>query len=254
MSDIPYRTDRHGSVWPEMAAFAAEPAAFGTQLAENLGTWLAAGFRFVWLNFSLENASLVGAAAAQGFVYHHIIGTTLSMLKRLADNADGPPDASHFVGVGAVVINSRNDLLVIREKYFDGRPAFYKLPGGFVHSGEHLAAAAIREVWEETAVLTQFHSLVGFRHWHVNRFGKSDLYFICRLTPLSDAIQLQESEIAECRWMPIEQYLQHEEVSPFNRNFVELAMRQSGLETAVFPDYPGMARQAELELFLPREE
>jgi 8-oxo-dGTP pyrophosphatase MutT (NUDIX family) len=251
MSEIPCHTDRHGGVFPEMSAFAPEPAHFGTQLADALCCWSAAGYRFVWLEFPLEKAALVGEAAAQGFVYHHVNGATLTMLNCLATDAEGPPDASHYVGVGGVVINNRNELLVIKEKYFDGRPAFYKLPGGFVHPAEHLAAAVVREVWEETAVQTEFHSLVGLRHWHVNRFGKSDLYFICRLTPLSETIQRQESEVAECLWMPVEHYLQHDEVSPFNRNFVELAVRSVGLETAVFKDYPGESRQAEIELFLP---
>ncbi|MCA9947418.1 MAG: NUDIX domain-containing protein [Anaerolineales bacterium] len=254
MSEIPYKTDRHGGVFPEMRAFSQNGIDFGTALAANLRDWSKAGYRFVWLEFSLENAAFIAQAAAQGFAYHHINNGTLTMLHHLVAEAEGPPDASHYVGVGGVVINGRNELLTIREKYFDGRPAFYKLPGGFVNPGEHLAAAVEREVWEETAVRTQFHSLVGFRHWHVNRFGKSDLYFVCRLTPLTEEIRPQDSEIAECVWMPVEEFLQHEEVSAFNRNFVELALEKTGLVTAVFPDYPGRNRQAELELFLPSKE
>ncbi len=194
---------------------------------------------------------MIGSAAAQGFAYHHVEGSTLTMLKCLVPDAEGPPDASHYVGVGGIVINGRNELLTIREKYFDGRPALYKFPGGFVCPGEHLAAAVVREVWEETAVKTQFRSLVGVRHWHVNRFGKSDLYFVCRLTPLTEEIRPQESEIAECVWMPVEQFLQHEEVSVFNRNFAELAIKRSGLAATAFDDYPGLARQEVIELFLP---
>lgn len=237
-----------------MSAFSAYPAHFGTQLAEALHGWSEAGFRFVWLEFPLKKAALVAEAAALDFVYHHVNGATLTMLNCLAADAEGPPDATHYVGVGGVVINCRNELLVIREKYYDDQPANYKFPGGFVHPGEHLAAAVVREVWEETAVQAEFHSLIGVRHAHVNRFGKSDLYFVCRLTPLSEEIQPQESEIAECVWMPVEQFLQHEEVSAFNRNFVELAISTTGLETAVFEDYPGLARQAVIELLLPCKE
>lgn len=234
-----------------MLAFSQNGTDFGVVLAASLQVWAAAGFRFVWLEFSPENAALIAQAAAQGFVYHHIDGGTLTMLHRLVAEAEGPPDASHYVGVGGIVINGHNELLTIREKYFDDRPAFYKFPGGYVHPGEHLAAAVVREVWEETAVQAKFHSVIGIRHAHVNRFGKSDLYFVCRLTPLSEEIQPQDSEIAECVWMPVEQFLQHKEVSAFNRNFVELAMRTSGLETAVFADYPDPARQDRIELLLP---
>jgi len=236
-----------------MSAYASDPNCFGLQLADSVQGWVEAGYCFVWLDFPLEKASLVAEAAAQGFVYHHVNGGTLTLLNCLTADAEGPPDATHYVGVGGVVINDCNELLVIREKYFDGRPAYYKFPGGFVHIGEHLATAVIREVWEETAVQAEFHSLIGVRHAHVNRFGKSDLYFVCRLTPLSEEIQPQESEIAECIWMPVEQFLQHEEVSAFNRNFVELAIRTTGMEVAEFEDYPGLARQAVIELLLPRE-
>lgn len=234
-----------------MAAFASSPESFGEQLKAALNEWQMAKCRFVWLHFPQEKAHLIGLAAAQGFAYHHVEGSTLTMLKCLVPDAEGPPDASHYVGVGGIVINGRNELLTIREKYFDGRPAFYKFPGGFVNPGEHLAAAVVREVLEETAVQTSFHSLVGLRHWHVNRFGKSDLYFVCRLMPLSEEIRPQASEVAECVWMPVAQFLQHEEVSAFNRNFVQLAVSTSGLKTAEFKDYPGPERRDKIELLLP---
>ena len=234
-----------------MDAFSVDAVLFGGELASALRMWSEVGLRLVWLEFSLERAALITQAAMQGFVYHHIDSGKLTMLHRLAADAEGPPDASHYVGVGGIVINGRNELLTIREKYFDNRSAFYKFPGGYVYPGEHLAAAVVREVWEETAVQTEFHSIVGVRHAHVNRFGKSDLYFVCRLTPLTEKIQLQASEIAECVWMPVEEFLKHEEVSAFNRNFVELALSRCGLETAVFEDYPGLARQDIVELLLP---
>ena len=237
-----------------MLAFSQNGTDFGAALAASLQNWSAAGWRFVWLEFSLENAALIAQAAAQGFAYHHINNGTLTMLHRLTAETEGPPDASHYVGVGGIVINGRNQLLTIREKYFGDRPAFYKFPGGYVHPGEHLAEAIVREVWEETAVQTQFDGVVGVRHWHVDRFGKSDLYFVCRLTPLSEEIQPQDSEIAECVWMPVAQFLQHEEVSAFNRNFVELALEKTGLVTAVFPDYPGVEKQAAIELLLPSKD
>lgn len=234
-----------------MAAFATDSEGFAAQLTAVLHKWQAEAYRFAWLHFPVEKAHLVGLAAAQGFAYHHIEGSTLTMLKRLVPNAEGPPNASHYVGVGGIVINGRNELLTIREKYHDGRPAFYKFPGGFVYPGEHLAAAAVREVWEETDIQTEFHGVVGFRHWHINRFGKSDLYFVCRLTPLSETIQRQVSEIAESIWMPVEQFLLHKEVSAFNRNFLELALKGVGLETAEFENYPGAERRDKIELLLP---
>ncbi|MEZ4590741.1 MAG: NUDIX domain-containing protein [Chloroflexota bacterium] len=253
MSKIPCKIDQHGGVFPDMLAFSQNGTDFGAALAVSLQDWSAAGLRFVWLEFSLENAALIAQAAAQGFAYHHIEDGRLTMLRRQVAEAEGPPDASHYVGVGGIVINGRNEILTIREKYFGDRPAFYKFPGGYVYPGEHLADAIVREVWEETAVRAKFHSIIGIRHAHVDRFGKSDLYFVCRLTPLTEEIRPQASEIAECVWMPVEQFLQHPQVSAFNRNFVELALQKSGLSATEFVDYPGSERRDVIELLLPSE-
>ena len=81
--------------------------------------------------------------------------------------------------------------------------------------------AAIREVLEETGIHTQFEALACFRHWHGYRYGKSDIYFVARLSPLSREITMQEEEIEECLWMPVEEYLGSEATSPFNRRIVQ---------------------------------
>lgn len=33
------------------------------------------------------------------------------------------------------------------------------------------------------------------------------LYFICALEPISDEINLQEDEIADCQWMPVYRWI-----------------------------------------------
>ncbi len=73
--------------------------------------------------------------------------------------------------------------------------------------GEDLAAAAIREVYEETGVQSTYHSLLGFRQQHQGSFGRSELYFVARLTPTSSTITADASEIALCRWMPQQEYI-----------------------------------------------
>ena len=123
-----------------------------------------------------------------------------------------------FIGAGGVALNDNRELLVVREKYgFGGRPATLKLPGGALHSGEHLAEAVVREVLEETGVETRFESVVCFRHWHGYRYGKSDIYFVCRLSPLNTAINMQTEEIQECLWMPVEDFLGSDAVADFNK-------------------------------------
>jgi 8-oxo-dGTP diphosphatase len=62
-----------------------------------------------------------------------------------------PPQAEPVLAVGAVVLDGRGRVLLVRR----GRPpstGSWSLPGGHVEPGESLEAAIAREVLEETAV------------------------------------------------------------------------------------------------------
>ena len=56
-----------------------------------------------------------------------------------------PPYAHTTLGVGAFVVNEKEEALVILEK-FSHAPDFWKLPGGAVDVDEELTTAAEREV------------------------------------------------------------------------------------------------------------
>ena len=109
-------------------------------------------------------------------------------------------------------------------------------------AGEHLAEAVVREVLEETGVHTQFDALVCFRHWHGYRYGKSDIYFVCRLRPLSDQITMQEEEIEDCLWMPVDDFLDSEETSVFNKSIVSAALDSPGVSPSRIAGFEDGAR------------
>lgn len=69
--------------------------------------------------------------------------------------------------------------------------------------GEDIPVAAMREVYEETNIMTEFKSIVAVRHTHGIAFGCSDLYFIVELTPKSYVIKKCEKEIVDCKWMKV---------------------------------------------------
>ena len=141
-------------------------------------------------------------------------------------------------GAGGIVLNDNEELLVVVERVHAQKyPHYYKLPGGALHTGEHIADAVRREVKEETGIETEFLSLVCFRHWHGYRYGKSDIYFICKLKPLTLEIVRQESEIHACQWMPVEEYLAHESVGVFNKRIVECGLKGEGLSAGWFNGY-----------------
>jgi len=208
---------------PESLPKSAE--AFRATLRHLLHVWTAEGRKVAWLEIPIARSALIPVAVEAGFTFHHTGQDYLMLVRQIESGAFVPPYASHYVGAGGVVIDDRDELLVVWEKtHRHNARRYYKLPGGALRQGEHLVDAVIREVREETGVLTRFESLVCFRHWHGYRYGKSDIYFVCRLAPLTHEIRMQEEEIAECLWMPVREYLTSEYVGIFNRRIVQAAL------------------------------
>jgi hypothetical protein len=55
----------------------------------------------------------------------------------------------------------------------------------------------------------EFESIIGFRqtHRYPGGHGRSDLYFICRLSALSDTINMDRNEVIDCKWMKLDDAL-----------------------------------------------
>lgn len=226
-----------------------ETAVFQQHLTHSLQVWRDGGFKLVWLQIPIAKAQLIPVAVNAGFQFHHSSDDYLMLTHQLVANAFIPPYATHYIGAGGVVVNDKNELLVVWERSHRTR-RYYKLPGGAIHAGEHIADGVMREVFEETGIRTEFHSLAFFRHWHGYRYGKSDIYFVCRLTPLTSEIKMQDDEIQECLWMPLDEYLSHDNVGLFNKRIVELALNGQGLRSDWFDGYE--PDPSSRELFLPQ--
>ena len=229
-----------------------DPREFRLRLGDSLAAWRSNGILAVWLEIPIGKASLVPVAVEAGFAYHHAGDDYLLLTCQLVEGAHIPPFASHYIGAGGVVLNEANELLVVREKYgFGGRPPTFKLPGGALRQGEHLEEAVVREVLEETGVQSYFEALVCFRHWHGYRYGKSDIYFVCRLRPLSQEITMQTEEIQECLWMPVQEFLDAETVSEFNKLIVRAGLYSPGM---VPTEIQGFSDGIEREFFVTADQ
>jgi 8-oxo-dGTP diphosphatase len=243
--------DQFGGVIVDADRLPADADEFSALLDRSLTTWRTDGKRLVWLGVPLARAALIPVAVTAGFVFHHSNEGEVMMVCRLVEDAFVPTHATHYIGVGGVVINVRQELLVVCERHRRTSQIYYKLPGGALQPGEHLVDAVLREVLEETGVSAKFESLVCFRHWHGYRYGKSDIYFVCRLSPLSEDVTMQAEEIEECFWMPIDDYFSSEFVSVFNKRIVRAALASPG----VSPEWiDGYADPARYEFFMPRED
>jgi ADP-ribose pyrophosphatase YjhB (NUDIX family) len=223
---------------------------FRSALGPSLEGWGAEGYKLVWLEVPLTHDALIPVAADAGFTFHHSGEGYLMMVRRLEEGASIPLAATHFIGAGGVVINDRQELLVVSERHRPGNRPNYKPPGGALELGEQLVEAVVREVLEETGIQTRFESLVCFRHGHGFRYGKSLIYFVCCLWPLSHEIVLQSGEIEECLWMPVEDYMGSDLVSVSNKRIVQAALAGPGVAPSVAPsEVDGYGDPARHEFF-----
>ncbi len=144
--------------------------------------WSQAGHRGAWLHIPQSRAELIEIAVAAKFVFHHVDVDRgeLALSRWLARDEPNalPPFASSYLGIGALVLNERGEVVVLTERYGRG-PDFWKLPGGAVDRGEDLHAAAAREVREECGIDADFICLLSLRQLHQYRWQCSDLYFVC---------------------------------------------------------------------------
>ena len=221
---------------------------FSECLSRSLKAWKKGGYQLVWLEVPIGKSEFIPVAVQTGFSFHHSGETYLMMTRPLVENAFIPGYATHYIGAGGVVISENNEILVVCEKHRGSSRPYYKLPGGALHAGEHLAEAVVREIREETGVRTSFEATVCFRHWHGYRHDKSDIYFVCRLKPLTYEIILQPEEIEECLWMSVDEYLTSDYVHTFNRQIVRAALASPGV---VLSDVEGYSEGRRREIFMP---
>jgi len=250
MKTLEFSTNPFGGVLTATDSLPESTDSFNNLLEKSLALWRNDGFLVAWIEIPLSKVQLIPIAAKHGFVFHHCREHYTMMTYKLSDDAFIPAFSSHYIGAGGVVLSDDGELLVVSEKYQrqNQGPPRYKLPGGTLNEGEHLASAVEREILEETGIKASFESLVCFRHWHGYRYGKSDIYFVCRLRPLSKTITIQEEEISECQWMPIEDYLNAENVSEFNKEIVRSSTTSPGLAHAQIDGY---AEPERYEFFMP---
>lgn len=210
---LAYKVDLYGGVLIDPAGVPSDPQHFRSALGASLQLWTQEGRNGVWLKLGIELAVLIPIATSEfGFRYHHAEPTYVMLNKWLPTSRPStlPPNASHTIGVGALVMDEAGRVLMLRER---AGPAaslgIWKLPTGLVEAGEEIHEAAVREVREETGVEAVFDSVAGFwsSHYAYNTAhpGKSSLYFVVRCRAKTTEITIQESEIAEAKWFTLEE-------------------------------------------------
>ncbi|MBI49832.1 MAG: hypothetical protein CL781_00665 [Chloroflexi bacterium] len=238
MNKLEWKRNQFGGVVVSPESVVSCEQYFTSALQSAIKQWLSEKCKVVWLEVPDIAFSILPKACEEGFIFHHACKNYAMLTLELEEGAFVPPYATHYIGIGGVVINSSEELLVVSERYRRaGQGPSYKLPGGALQAGEHLAEAAVREVFEETGVKTTFDSISFFRHWHGYRYGMSDIYFVAKLIPTTKKITMQEEEISECFWMPVADFLNNDFVHDFNKAIVNASIQESSMQKITIHGY-----------------
>lgn len=199
--------DRYGGVEVGVAEAAekAHSAWFHKELQQGLQNWRSMGKQGVWLKLPLACASFIGPSVQLGFKYHHAKEDYALLTQWLPEDRPSPlPKYAYTqIGVGGVVVNSKNEVLMVQERV-SPMPIFqgtWKLPGGMADQGEDFATTVQREVFEETGITGSLVGVVSIRHSHNFRFGQGDLYVLVKLQADIEEIKLDSHELMDARWM-----------------------------------------------------
>ncbi len=98
------------------------------------------------------------------------------------------------LGVNIAIVEAGRVLLTRREDF-----EVWCLPGGQVDDGESLAAAAVREVYEETGLdvsLTRFVGIYSMPHW----FSGGAHLALFAAQPVGGALRLNPAEVVEANY------------------------------------------------------
>ena len=184
----------------------------------------------IWIYIDIKKSDYIPICTSRGFIFHSCDEDYILIVKRLSSNSIIPTAANHTIGVGAVVINNNDELLVIKERV---SKLGYKLPGGHIDNGEMISSAVKREVFEETGIDVEFESILSLGHFYPHQFHKSNIYVLTLAKPLSFKINIQDThEIIDAKWVNINEYLEDENVLDYSKAIVRTALESKGFTLA----------------------
>ncbi|XP_029443240.1 nucleoside diphosphate-linked moiety X motif 6-like [Rhinatrema bivittatum] len=203
-----------------------DEGSFRSWLQGSVKQWRAEGRVVVWLHVPILHSRFIATAAAQGFTFHHAEMDTSTLTLWLREGRSRLPGfATHQVGVaGAVLDEDTGRVLVVQDR--NRTMNAWKFPGGLSEPGEDIGDTAVREVFEETGIESAFKSLLSIRQQHnqPGAFGKSDMYLICRLKPLSFSISFCPQECLKCEWMDLEELATTKDTTPITSRVAKLLL------------------------------
>jgi len=188
----------------------------------------------IWLDLTSTQAEHIAIALQLGFEFHNCEAKRTTLTFQVTKDAYIPVPPTHTIGVGAVVINEKNELLMVRDRIHTSH-SIYKLPGGMLEHAQSLEEGVVREVWEETGIKAKLIKMVSVLNSHPFTFNKSNMYIVFHLEALSFEINVIDThEIEKALWMPLDEFFAHEEMSDFQKNLVTATLNNEGISLIDF--------------------
>ncbi|OHT13356.1 hydrolase, NUDIX family protein [Tritrichomonas foetus] len=219
----------------------SDPSKVVEVIEENLPRMIEEDSPSIWIRLSGKDLSHITYFMDHGFKMHRIKnGETLVLNRWLRQSSYNlPPCPYSYIGVGAMCFNEEGKILGVRENFKYG-PGPWKIPGGLFDPkvDKKFSDAAIRECFEETGIKAKFE-YVGAQRLTLNSalFHQTDIYVVCRLSPITTEIKFDPIEIADCQWITVDELL--EKCNPIAKQFLIPALnnKNGDLET----QYPANA-------------
>ena len=198
----------------------------------------------IWIYIDINKSSFIPIVTTSGFTFHSCNSDYILLVKVLKQNAIVPTLANHTLGVGAVVINKKNEILLIKEKI---RNEYYKLPGGHIDDAEMISTALSREVFEETGVVVEFLKIISLGHFYPHQFHKSNLYVLCKAIPKSHKIDVKDKEeISEAIWLDVDEMFSRDDIHDYTKAIVKSSFSEHGLYKSETPILNHLKNEFEL--------
>jgi len=224
------KEDRYNGLIINPQTVEQSPSEFKTSLEQLLKEAESDKKSLIWLDLTVEQSQHIAIALDLGFIFHNCEPHRTTLIYRVQSDAYIPVSPSHTIGVGAIVINEKDELLMVRDRIHNNH-SIYKLPGGMLEHADRLDHGVEREVWEETGIKAKLTKMVSVLNSHPYRYNKSNMYIVFQLEALSSEINVIDThEIEEAIWMPLDSFFAHPEMSEFQKDLVRQALDFDGLK------------------------
>ncbi|HSX07835.1 MAG TPA: NUDIX hydrolase [Candidatus Saccharimonadales bacterium] len=111
--------------------------------------------------------------------------------------------------VAVLALTPDNKVIIARQFRAGPEIIMDELPGGFVDKGEDKAAAAARELLEETGYVPGELKFLGTAHYEAYTNTDRQCFLALNCTPTGDGQQLDEHEFIEVRLITIKQLIEN---------------------------------------------